>query len=1028
MSNESSRYKFNIIGCLTEVNDFKSASVWVTKAKNVLSEYDFEICIIEVAEDLLKKNKLDSARHLASYGFSTNLENQLNELIQSYVAVIQKNVAQTTAWNEVISSLEKRRYTEAEDIYSRNSKIFDNSQYSKKYSDHLDICRKKEKDSLNASIENKDEIRINEVIEKCKELISSEELNLILEQSLYKLLRSFNFDEADHLYDSLKGHYPESVYKEMFLQVKKQQKVEDELRKEDKSNEKTYQEAIQIADTGNYSKSDFTAEELSLSGWKDKYLQYKSNLMREELSKLEEKINTKLVDSEKLSVLSATDKNILLAARAGSGKTTTIALKVHQLVNHYGVNPDEFLVVAFNDDAAKEFRSRINNYCVEKRGVAQEGNTLTFHALANRIARTSKNLLYDKKPDKEPSVSSEHRETRQLSDFVRELFEEVESEQRGLFQTLFYHFIKSTSEAVHSVFDSPDEYYQYIRNLSHTSLAGQSVKSIPEKYIADFLFENEIFYQREPVDYEYEWNVKKDLECSFSYSPDFSLYSGDNKTLKVVIEYFGFTNQHTGYPNFFLTRSESDDYIRDAERKRTLFSESQIPLVELNADDTESIDLHEDAGRSAFEDIFREKLEKTGVKVGKQLSQAEVLSKLPRAEQRRKKLIKQIASFIAFARKRYSPEDVRVKANKFYDQKILSSRTGHFLKMAIPVYEKYHETIMDSDGEYIDFDGLLSLAIDRLDSGETTFTSKEMEIDVSKLRYLLIDEYQDFTDQFYELIKTIRKVNPSIRMFCVGDDWQAINGFAGSRLEFFEEFENLFQPGTRHYLQTNYRSDKSIVSCGNSIMNGVSGKESIAYSKLDGQVTLVNELEMIDIQLLSKSDEEYSSNFDYKYMQHARAMLASKAANWLKVARHIKTISNLLLKEIDKIEKKNVLILYRANMFNNQVNISKIQIALEDLCKSIDGITIQCSTSHKSKGSERDIVIVADAVNGRYPLLHPDNELLNVLDYGPSDVIAEERRLLYVAVTRAKHSLFILGDTGDGKKELSDYLRLIEVS
>ena len=157
-------------------------------------------------------------------------------------------------------------------------------------------------------------------------------------------------------------------------------------------------------------------------------------------------------------------------------------------------------------------------------------------------------------------------------------------------------------------------------------------------------------------------------------------------------------------------------------------------------------------------------------------------------------------------------------------------------------------------------------------------------------------------------------------------------------------------------------------------------------------------------------------------MKHARTMLSSEYGNWLKVARHIKTSSTLITKEVNRIGKKKVLVLYRANLFNNQVNISKIQIALEDLCKSIDGISIQCITSHRSKGLERDIVIVADAVKGRYPLLHPDNELLSVLDYGPSDVIAEERRLLYVAATRAEHSLFIIGDMGDDNKALTDFL------
>ena len=56
----------------------------------------------------------------------------------------------------------------------------------------------------------------------------------------------------------------------------------------------------------------------------------------------------------------------------------------------------------------------------------------------------------------------------------------------------------------------------------------------------------------------------------------------------------------------------------------------------------------------------------------------------------------------------------------------------------------------------------------------------------------MIDEYQDFSELFYRLMDAVREQNPRVRFFCVGDDWQAINGFAGSDLRFFQNFEHLF--------------------------------------------------------------------------------------------------------------------------------------------------------------------------------------------------------------------------------------------
>jgi superfamily I DNA/RNA helicase len=74
---------------------------------------------------------------------------------------------------------------------------------------------------------------------------------------------------------------------------------------------------------------------------------------------------------------------------------------------------------------------------------------------------------------------------------------------------------------------------------------------------------------------------------------------------------------------------------------------------------------------------------------------------------------------------------------------------------------------------------------------------------------------------FFRLIKGIRSMNPLAEFFCVGDDWQAINGFAGSELRFFEDFEEYFSQTRRLLIDTNYRSSVSIVEAGNAAMKGL---------------------------------------------------------------------------------------------------------------------------------------------------------------------------------------------------------------
>jgi len=82
----------------------------------------------------------------------------------------------------------------------------------------------------------------------------------------------------------------------------------------------------------------------------------------------------------------------------------------------------------------------------------------------------------------------------------------------------------------------------------------------------------------------------------------------------------------------------------------------------------------------------------------------------------------------------------------------------------------------------------------------------------------MVDEFQDFSQMFFELVSAIRSANPGVQFFCVGDDWQAINGFAGSDLRFFGDFATYFRDTSQRHIRTNYRSPRSVVEVGNALM------------------------------------------------------------------------------------------------------------------------------------------------------------------------------------------------------------------
>lgn len=312
-----------------------------------------------------------------------------------------------------------------------------------------------------------------------------------------------------------------------------------------------------------------------------------------------------------------------------------------------------------------------------------------------------------------------------------------------------------------------------------------------------------------------------------------------------------------------------------------------------------------------------------------------------------------------------------------------------------------------------DFDGLIQKAAEVVASGQTVFRRKSGTGDLKRIRYVMIDEYQDFSDLFYRLIKAVREENPQANFFCVGDDWQAINGFAGSDLSFYQDFEKFFQPSGKLNISTNYRSASSIVEIGNTLMQGL-GVHARANKSDIGKVEIVD---LGTFQPAYKEEEEHRGDI----LTPAILRLVNKVIN----------------------EEKEVVLLSRKNSLNSlpwYVNYAKIKNLpkngkLENFLKLLrfhlpedlqHKLTI--STAHKYKGLEKKVVIVLDAVPRCYPLLHPDLMFSRVFGDTIERVVEEERRLFYVALTRAVEHLFIITETNNVSPFLEDLQKRKKIS
>jgi DNA helicase-4 len=278
---------------------------------------------------------------------------------------------------------------------------------------------------------------------------------------------------------------------------------------------------------------------------------------------------------------------------------------------------------------------------------------------------------------------------------------------------------------------------------------------------------------------------------------------------------------------------------------------------------------------------------------------------------------------------------------------------------------------------------------------------------MNDLHWIMIDEYQDFSPLFYQLIQSIRKYNPNVRLLCVGDNWQAINAFAGSELTFFMEFESWIGNAEITHLLTNHRSQAKIVENSNALMDG--GPKAVPLPDKRGGLVEIEFIDDIWLELRRQEEEAYRADIRFRFRKKGENddLMAAKYAK--RCYRIITDPENI---------GKTVAILSRTNRFHS-VSLGNfwrklIRCLNEEDRKAIGKPKdkIQVKTIHGFKGLEADIIILVCACEGVHPLIHPDNVLFSIFGRNEADIIDEERRLFYVALTRAKEKLYILAERG----------------
>lgn len=297
---------------------------------------------------------------------------------------------------------------------------------------------------------------------------------------------------------------------------------------------------------------------------------------------------------------------------------------------------------------------------------------------------------------------------------------------------------------------------------------------------------------------------------------------------------------------------------------------------------------------------------------------------------------------------------------------------------------------------------------------------------IGQYKYLMIDEYQDFSYLFFALTSAICYLRPAVKIFAVGDDWQAINRFAGSDVDYFINFANYFPENVANIpLATNYRSCRKIVEFANDYMlehYDSDAIRAIPFNHKPGHIRRV-----ILQKVKYNSGDIYEDGLaDGRFLN---ALLRALATEKSSVPLNPKTLKSLvpaakLLKSLYKIFKKHprseIMLLHRHNFTSVpsvtlEILFSALRIIITEEGIMTDMIfteRVRCMTMHKSKGLESEIVILLEMDPEIIKSHHPHSTIFEIFGDTLTAESADQDRLIYVALTRAKEHLYLVSDAG----------------
>ncbi len=664
------------------------------------------------------------------------------------------------------------------------------------------------------------------------------------------------------------------------------------------------------------------------------------------------------LDDQQQTAVIVDDENNLVVAGAGSGKTEVLVTRIGYLLQRTDkIEPERILALAFQNKAAEEMQERL----FQRYGVKVQ--VKTFHSLGNSILRT----IAMEEGGTPPSVCSTGNDTevsgsRQVQ-LVFEMLLRNKSFQRAV---LDYLQVSGNDEKLPVDFSTKQDYYEYMRSMRYQTLDGKNVKSRSEQAIYNYLYTHRIdgsdvklLYEEKADWMKYEKNGEAQVPQPDFFLPEFDIY----------IEHWAL-GKRKRVPEWFSISTE--EYKAAMQLKIAKFNEqTKYALVETSQEDWEEGELLE-----RLESRLTTALKKRGYKGQiRPIPYEEAVEKVwDSAKATRGAIPRHLTQFINIAKTHgNTPKQIQERLNNesFSEKQLL------FCEIALPVYREYQKLLRKRNE--IDFGDMINQA--------TAALKKNPRLLRDEFDHILIDEYQDISPQRYELIKALRSKNDGCKLFCVGDDWQSIMGFSGAEPEYFVHFEKHFPDPAVTILESNYRSSPEIVEIGQAVIS----HNGDAQIRKNVRATTDTPGRILTNVLLHqpKFKKQYFTQTATHCMDTIRGLIDSG------------------------VRPEQIMILRRIMQCPPLINPLKQAAKARGIRLATDKLTpgaVRLMSVHKSKGLEAEhvfILNVDDDVYG-FPCLLERQEIFEPAGkMGQHDKLEEERRLFYVALTRAKRNVYI---------------------